>query len=92
MPSISLRLQYLYPCSITSLDAFVVSLDNSNYWQFHKTLGEGLFSPLLPSMRYLKEELSFYLLRGMEESQQVPVTGSYLLFPHFLGTPGPGTG
>lgn len=45
----------------------LVSLDNSNYWQFHKTLGgKVILLPTTPFNEILKRRVEFLLLRGME--------------------------
>ena len=43
------------------------SLDNSNYWQFHKTLeGKVVLLPITPFNEILERRVEFLLLRGME--------------------------
>ena len=45
----------------------LVSLDNSNYWQFHKILGgKVILLPTTPFNEILKRRVEFLLLRGME--------------------------
>lgn len=61
----------------------LVSLDNSNYWQFHKTLGGKVVLPTTPFNEILERIVEFLPIKRHGGSQQVPVTGSYLLFPHF---------
>ena len=59
------------------------SLDNSNYWQFHKTLeGKVVLLPITPFNEILERRVEFLLLRGMEGDNKcqllVPTCSSFI--------------